>query len=485
MSEEDRSTEYGGDRPLVAVAGDSGFALRDTARWLHRRVERISHTERLMIRRRVSVDFTIPPGLPPFRTGEAGPNAPNIYFVPVALLRKWPPLMEFDLRAEDGRPIPLLTSHKNREVDAAALVDLAPAGNERDCMEPLLKNVAESDPVGAEKALQAVGTFLAGKWASLSLVDQRGWARTVRVAGSLVRNSILWVRVEAAPGDRQLIKFAYMEPAPRELFLHRRILAAFSWAPRRAWYELPNLGERASYHLEIEAPPDLAIYSARLELSDLPPRDMTQRPRRLRIARPLKNVFKRLWAGAASRRNELFGVASEGATTEPKHLRPAKPGEPYVWNARERAYLYVVGSQDQYGAASVDMGIGTRALITSSLRASLVITALLGFLWQVPGAVGNHADGAIALLIIFPPLLALLVFRSGEHPMMRQLISGVRFLLVLAAVLPVIDAAAVLGFAHPTASDLRTPFLIVFLLALLVSLLLVASWLLPPADNDY
>jgi hypothetical protein len=131
------------------------------------------------------------------------------------------------------------------------------------------------------------------------------------------------------------------------------------------------------------------------------------------------------------------------------------------------------------------MGIGTRALITSSLRASLVITALLGFLWQVPGAVGNHADGAIALLIIFPPLLALLVFRSGEHPMMRQLISGVRFLLVLAAVLPVIDAAAVLGFAHPTASDLRTPFLIVFLLALLVSLLLVASWLLPPADNDY
>ncbi|MGA9284087.1 MAG: hypothetical protein WBV85_01460 [Solirubrobacteraceae bacterium] len=484
MNEQDQSTEYAGDRPLVDVARESSFALRDTTLWLHRRVERISHADRLMIRRKVSVDFTIPPELPPFHD-ENGSDGPSVYFVPVALLRKWPPLMDFDLRAQDGCPIPLLTSQKNREVDAAALVGLAPAGEERECLASRLEDVAKLDAAGAERALDVVGTILAAKLDSLTPEDQRGWARTLRVAGSLVRNSILWVRIEARAGERRLIKFAFIEQAPRELLLRRRILSAFSWAPRRAQYELPNLGERGSYHLEIEAPPDLDICSAKLRLSKLPPAHTVGARKQTSIGALLRTVWQQVVRALGERLRDLLGTIGEGEQAPPPHLSETEPGEPYAWNLRERAYLYVVGSQDQYGVASVDMAIGNRALISSSLRASIVITVLLGFLWRAPGSVVHHLDGAVALLVIFPALLALLVVRPGEHPMMRQLIAGVRLLLVTAAMLPVVDAVLMLGFAHPSAGDLRTPFLIVFLAGILVSLLLGLSRLLPPPGDGH
>jgi hypothetical protein len=480
VSEQNQSTEYGGDKDLVDIARESSFALRDTTKWLHRRVERICHTERSMVRRKVSVDFTIPEDLPPFHQSEDDATTPNVYFVPVALLRKWPPLMEFDLRAEDGRPIPLLTTRKNREVDAAALIDLAPEGSERECLRSLLESVAHLDEPGARHSLEAVGTFLDVRWASLPPDDQKAWHRTLRVAGSLVTNSILWVRVEANPGQRQLIKFAFIDPAPKELLLRRRVLSAFSWAPRRAQYLLPNLGERGSYHLEIEVPPDLAIYRAKLELSDLPPL-VPQTPPGTKTLSWLKALPEKLALGMRERYRELL---DPGRQRRPEDQREVEPGKPYARNVGERAYLYVVGSQDQYGMASVDMGIGNRALITSSWRASLVITALLALLWQAPGSVVHHLDGAVALLVIFPALLALVVVRAGEHPMMRQLIAGVRFLLVGAAMLPVVDALFMLAYAHPRAGDVRTPFLIVFLVGAFVSVLLGTSWLLPGTTDD-
>jgi hypothetical protein len=129
------------------------------------------------------------------------------------------------------------------------------------------------------------------------------------------------------------------------------------------------------------------------------------------------------------------------------------------------------------------LGIGNRALLASSLRASVVISALLGLLWCAPGSVVHHLDGAVALLVIFPALLALLVVRPGEHPITRQLISGVRLLVVSAAMLPVVDALVMMGFAHPRAGNVRTPFFLAFLVGILITALLCTSWLLPGRDD--
>jgi hypothetical protein len=471
---DEQSTEYGGDKDLVDLARECSFALRDTAKWLHRRVEHVHHNERKMVRRKVSVDFSIPkqPALPAFRTRRE--EEPNTYYVPVALLRKWPPLMEFDLRAETGLPMPLLTTPKNREVDGAALGALAPNGE----FVEQLESIAIQDAASAGTALDELGQLLQPLFPELSPEVRQRWRRTLRVAGRLVANSILWVRIEAHPGQRQIVKFSYLEPAPRELIVWRRILSAFSLAPRRAQYELPNLGERGSYHLEIEAPPDLAIYRAKLTLSRLPPLTTSLQTPIHRHARtpPAQRIATRLFRGTRERYRELLGSPE-------KELPEVQGGEPFERNVGERAHMYVTESQDQYGLATIDLGIGNRALLVSSLMASVVITILLGALWRAPGSLVHHEDAAVALLVIFPALLALLVVRPGEHPITTQLVRGVRFLVIAAAMLPVVDAVILLAFAHPRAGDVRVPFFAVFLVGALLSAALMLSCLLPDATD--
>jgi hypothetical protein len=85
--------------------------------WVHRRVESISLEDPETIRRRVSVDFTLFSDLPPLiTTGDGDP----LFFVPLTLLRKQP-LVDFDLRDEEGRALPLLTREWNGSLAAATL----------------------------------------------------------------------------------------------------------------------------------------------------------------------------------------------------------------------------------------------------------------------------------------------------------------------------------------------------------------------------
>src|SRR4051794_436160 len=109
----------------LAVASAQNYdAVANPLDWIHRRVESISFTERLTVQRRISVDFTIKEQFSPFIAGRDSEH-PSLYFLPIALLRKWPPLMQLDLRTAEGDPIPLLTTGKNREIDAAVLRRIA------------------------------------------------------------------------------------------------------------------------------------------------------------------------------------------------------------------------------------------------------------------------------------------------------------------------------------------------------------------------
>ena len=427
-----------------------------------------------MVRRKVSVDFSIPPALPPFHEGahesklravvRAHPrpaSEPNVYFVPVALLRKWPPLLDFDLRDEHGSPLPLLTTAKNREVDAAAVFGLAPEGDARDCLKDLLEKIPREDGSAARQALDGVGTYLNARLHSMSTDDVRAWLPVLHLGAALVGNSLLWVRVEAYPGQRQVIKFSFIEYLSRELVLRRRLLSALGWIPRRYGFLLPNMGERETYHLEIEPPQDLVVYGQQLSVRSLPTGDPQGRNSATRLTAPVRAIGR----AVRSRFGEVLGTAGFG---------------------RERAYYYAKGTHHQYGLATVDLAIGNRALLSSALRASIVVTALLAVFWVARGSVVHHVDGAVAVMVIFPALVTLLVMRAGEHPMMRQMIAGVRFLLVASAMLPVVDAAIVLAYAHPRAGDVHFGFLLVFLVGMAITGLLAISWLLPGEDpqND-
>src|SRR5213080_505470 len=94
---------------LLEILGRENAGLLRDLWWIHRRVDSLAITEQLMIRWRISIDFTIPDARP-FETSDGR----KLYYLPVSILAKWPPVMRFDLRDEDDRPLPLLTRRKNR-----------------------------------------------------------------------------------------------------------------------------------------------------------------------------------------------------------------------------------------------------------------------------------------------------------------------------------------------------------------------------------
>lgn len=480
------AAEFGGGSRLERLAADNAFALRDTAYWLHRRVEHVSYTESREIRRQFSVDFTIHKKLRPF---ERHLNGKNVYFVPIALLKKWPPLMSFDLRAQDGRPLPLLSSKKNRAVDAEALVALAPQGSLRDCLEPHLRKVATGNSPEAEQALRIIGDQLQTAAPDLSDDEYEHWLRVGRVAASLCRNSLLWARVEAKPGERCVVKCSFELPAQTDLYLRRRALAAFSWGSSRHHLALPNLGERGSYHLELTPPPGLVVRSAILRLSSDPPRDHVPgtRPGRSffrRRWRDLALICTQPWRALRTKWRKTFRSLKPGdPVPQAKHHERPEPGKPYVWNTGDCAYMYVAESQDQFGLADIQYRVGDRGLITGSFLAAVAISALLTFFAAAAACVADHLGPAVTTLLLVPGLLGFLVVRPGQHPLMRRQIVGVRALILIVGLLPVAAAGALLTFPSGDADGVAGIWTGLAIASWALTGLLGLSWLLPPEED--
>jgi hypothetical protein len=83
--------------------------LSDVA-WLHRRKETVEILDDEWVRRRTSIDFTIPPLMHPAYHGLFLDDLRARYLVPVTLLPKLPPtLMRFDVEDEDGKSLYLPT----------------------------------------------------------------------------------------------------------------------------------------------------------------------------------------------------------------------------------------------------------------------------------------------------------------------------------------------------------------------------------------
>src|SRR4051812_39163601 len=91
----------------------AGLAL-DQQSWVHRRVEQIMYLDDRSVRRRISIDFTVPSGWP-----FDGPlHLPITQFV-----KK--PLTNFSFADEHGNPLPMLTAEQNGSFSTALLRRLA------------------------------------------------------------------------------------------------------------------------------------------------------------------------------------------------------------------------------------------------------------------------------------------------------------------------------------------------------------------------
>jgi hypothetical protein len=201
--------------PRIALAGAELLALiRDWPAWTHRRVEHVTFLEEDLVRRRISVDLTVP---------ERAPQAWNARLLPLGLLRKGR-LAQFDLLREGGESVPLLTSAQNGPLSVEVLAAAA----------SLVMGEDEGVPPGLRASLHAIatedGTTAVEAWRELGLADEGegrwrevlaadGWF--MELALNLAQNFLVLAVVDAAVGERRVLKLSYVRrmgaeaPAPR------------------------------------------------------------------------------------------------------------------------------------------------------------------------------------------------------------------------------------------------------------------------------
>jgi hypothetical protein len=380
-----------------------------------------------IVRRHLSIDFSIPEELAAI-DGDADrhPDDDLFFYVPVSVLRKWPPVLQLDLRNEQDEAIPLLTRDQNAVTDGALLLSLA-------------EDVTRGSPVLRESDIPGHLETIAARpgdeaRAALTAIippdpdHDDELQRALRVspefldlAGGLVDNTLLWLRVCGRRSERTIVKFAY--DVARELDVSAWDQAAFGIAPHEAKVETPHIGSAGSYHLAVVSPAPLDIVDAELTLS-----------RRLT---PLHNVDEGevIARCTAEQSRELEGPMQPHL--EERDLRL------YAGTAGSQARFYIAGRRDGwFGSLRISIAVQKSgflqgAAIAGTLIAALLVAYALGF-----GTISKKPERITSVLLLVPPLLAYLVVRPSDHQLARDFLSGTRRLLLISGLLPIINAAS-------------------------------------------
>jgi hypothetical protein len=217
-----------------------GFAalLTRQAAWRHRRVETITVLSHEVVRRSVSVDFTVPAEhRDDVRLSE------HEWIVPLALLAKRP-LAHFDLRAEDISSVPLLRSEETQLIGRELLYLM------------LDLDLEEGADAGAdaliERVLATEGADIAEIDAELAALEERAGPvpAFAALAERLARGFLLCAVVNDV-SRRRVIKFAYDEPLGRP-------------GRHAHFYDAPGCTEAASYHAEVDVPDEMRARTTEL-----------------------------------------------------------------------------------------------------------------------------------------------------------------------------------------------------------------------------
>jgi hypothetical protein len=203
--------------PRLALAGAELLALiRDWPAWTHRRVEHVTFLEEDLVRRRISVDLTVP---------ERAPAMWHARLVPLGLLRKGR-LEQFDLRREGGESLPLLSSAQNGPLStevlaAAAGLVVGEDGPLPEGLRASLVAIATGDGATAVEAWRELGVpgddERDARWREVLAAD--GWFMELGL--NLAYNFLVLAVVEAQVGERRVLKLSYVRrvgaeaPAPR------------------------------------------------------------------------------------------------------------------------------------------------------------------------------------------------------------------------------------------------------------------------------
>lgn len=385
-----------------AGAGAVGLVLPESD-WVHRRVKSVSfpHTELRQIR--LSVDFTVPSRF----EGD---------WVPITVLPKWPPLFRIDLRDAAGEPIPLLTSRQNGDADLGLMRALAKAVDPSmwSCRRfaNAIENLTRGPDTHLEEHFAIVRDEVLARFESASGDDRALADRLVDLAYALTESTLLWVPTERfRGGKRHVVKIAYTREVSDLISPLKRALRSMGWAyPPEVMY-LRHAGADTNFHVEIEAPSPLVV-------------------------RDLKSYFLR--------------------STSHKRLRASEADAPaidpdlkvYEALAGQLGHMYVSGRRPMTYMLLATIAPARNAFITAAALASLLIAVALTLGYFGIEELANNAnrEGAIALLALVPALIAYVIARPSDPPMVRRYHLGVQVLLGISAAVPVTLAGMVLVF---------------------------------------
>lgn len=234
---------------LQLEAADHYAALLESPRrWVHRRVESVSFIDDSTVRRRVSIDLSVPKGLK---------------LVPIATLTK-DLLVDLDTHDETGRGLPVATRIQNSEVAWMILYSRARTVLARGGLavshelSNALRAIAVKD---ADGALNELTTLLnSDSIAAKAVVDDDVFWR---LANRLAQEFILLVHVEPSQLSRRLLKFSYVENL-EEPSLIAGTLAVLGVRQSSLVFDVPGVSRATSFHFESDLPDELELREAAL-----------------------------------------------------------------------------------------------------------------------------------------------------------------------------------------------------------------------------
>jgi hypothetical protein len=414
--------------------GDTTLALLEHgAEWVHRRVETITYVDDAVVRRQLTIDFSLPRWL---QTCLRTPSDDPVYFVPVTLLQRRSGRMKFDVRDEAGNALPLMSRRENARVTGAALVELARRVVRSEHGPPdeqLLGALAHIATRPYRRALPYVRSVLNPN--SLDWYDrlpesaaaQRHTLRNHETFPDYLclfaKHSVVVVPMIIKPGTRHIVKLSFEEELvptgddtsddDREgtrRSIRDRVATRIGWSPTFTIPRLPLVGLAQSYHVQIMPPPNVEL--TEVGLSAERPRDS------IRAA-----VFRNAPAGRA----------------RPVYRR-------FHRGFRSRGHLYVEDSpQLATGVAWAGLRAERRGLLMGAAIAGALVAAVLGFFALATDEIARQPSSASSLLLLAPVLITAYLLRPGEHAMARQLLVWPRFFLMGSAALSFVAAAAVIA----------------------------------------
>jgi hypothetical protein len=399
------------------------------ARWVHRRVETVSWIDERIWRRKVSIDFTIPNAFPRVRRR----GGRDLFYMPVASLQKWPPLLGLDLDSHEVATH-LLTSNTNRMVDEALLTAfgqlIAGRGFAACIREQAHRLTAETD---LDAAAAAYAHIEAAVPASMDRDLRRQF---LALASTMIRASMLWFPVLGHHHERNVVKFSYDEEiqvAPRQHNRLHRLAAGLAWTPALNFIELDHIGNHASYHVDVSAPEGLVV-------------------------------------GADPR---LFLIRDSATEDDEDDDTLAD-----MQSIGQRLHAYVKASRPAKAFLAVPVATKRQGFLSGAWIASAGITLMLFFFWRWTNQVAEASAASVAILVLVPLLLGFIAVRPVVHPVTVRHIARVRDLLMLSGGLSVFAAIGLLRFAKESEwVDAHELFGWILIGEILILVLVSVSWL--------